>query len=281
MVDAGMPDQVGPLESGLALADIEHLLVTHPHLDHIGCVRPVLRAADPTVYAPVGIRARFRQDPEAVGERVRTNAETAGLSDERVEEAVRMAVESLERNAELLPTDAVDDWIKPGEGFAAGPRRVVPIHTPGHQADHCCFAVDAGDERALLSGDMAIRTFRSVLLHDGLDDGVSEAVDAYRTALERLETLDVDRVYPGHGPVHDDLDGAVALARESLQDLLDRTWTALGDGAATVPAVAAAIAGKRPLRYMILEATSALAHLQETGRVERTRTDGVYRYRRA
>lgn len=285
LVDAGMPDdaatlQAGLADAGLALGDVEHLLVTHPHLDHVGCVGPVLMAADPTVYAPAGVRERFARDPEDVGDRVRANADAAGLTGQQREEAVRMAVESLERDADLLPVDAVDVWVEPDEPVAVGPHRVEPVHTPGHQADHCCYALDRGDERALLAGDMAIATFRSVLLHDGLDDGVVEAVGAYRTALDRLEALDVDRVYPGHGPVHRDLAGAVALARDSIRALLDRTHAAVGDGASTVPEVAVAIADERPLRYMIPEATSALAQLRAEGRLERLRTDGVNRYRR-
>lgn len=286
LVDAGMAGGEATLEAGLAdgglgLPDVEHLVVTHPHQDHIGCVPQVLDAADPTVYAPAGVRERFARNPAAVGERVRENATDAGIVGEQREEAVRMAVESLERDAELLPPDAVDVWVEPGQTLEAGGHAVEAVHTPGHQADHHCYATRCGDERVLLAGDMAIRTFRSVLLHDGLDDGVFEALPAYLTALDRLAALDVDRVYPGHGPVHDDLAGAIDLARDSLDDLLERSSAALEEGASTVGEVAFAIAGERPIRYMVLEAMAALAHLVEEGRATRTREDGVDRYRPA
>lgn len=285
LVDAGTPEDEARLADGLAavgldLAEVEHLLVTHPHQDHVGCVQAVVDAADPVVYAPVGVAARFAQDPEAVAARVRTNTGLAGITGERQAEAVRMAVTSLERNASLLPTDLVDVWVEGGQPVEVGSHTVEPVHTPGHQADHLCYLL-GDEERALLAGDMAIATFRSVLLHDGLDDGVTEAVDAYRTALDRLGGLEVDRVYPGHGPGHEDLPGAVDMARDSLEGLLDRTVSALEDGVETVPGVAAAIAADRPMRYMVLEATSALAHLHTTGRVDRSTVDGVHHYRPA
>lgn len=286
LVDAALPAHERELraslnDQGFDVGDVEHLLITHPHVDHIGQVPTVLREANPTVYAPVGVRDRFDRDVSELGTRVRRNCMEAGMADEHVDGAVDMAVESLERNASLLPTDAVDVWIEPGEPVDVGHLRCDPVHTPGHQADHLCYRTDIGGERALLAGDMAIEPFRPVVMHDGLDDGHRTAFDAFYAALDRLEKLDADRIYPGHGPVHTDLQSTIERDRDSLDHRLRCVVELLDGGLTTVPEIAVTLAGDRSVKYLVPEAMSALAHLERTGAVESHLEAGVRQYENA
>ena len=283
LVDAATPDHDTEFGDRLSAhdmdsGDVDHVLVTHPHVDHIGQVPTVLAAGDPTVYAPTGVRERFARDPSELAARVRRNATTAGFPEEQREMAVEMAVESLERDSDLLAPDAVDVWIQPGDTTAVGHLEVDAVHVPGHQADHLAYPVDLGGERALFAGDMAFEQFRSVIIHDGLDDGYREAFDAFDTALDRLAALDVDRVYPGHGPVHRDLQGVVRRDRESLDARLDAVRDLVADGHETAAEVASVLAGDRDIRYLIPEAMGALAHLEATDAVTVDVADGVRRY---
>ncbi|MFC7154957.1 MBL fold metallo-hydrolase [Halomarina halobia] len=285
LIDAGMPgpDAERVLRERLAdcgrdLADVEHLVLTHPHVDHVGQVGAVVEAADPTVYAPAGIRERFDRDPDDLAAAVRANAVGAGLTDDALSTAVSMAVDSLERNRELLPPGDVDAWVVDGERVEVGGTPVEVIHTPGHQADHCCFRVELG-EPTLVSGDAAIEPFRPVAIHVGLDRGVEDAIAAFYGALDRLAAVDVARVYPAHGPVHDDLAGAVARDRASLDRTLDRTRERVEAGAETAAEIARERAGDRDIAYIIAEVVGALRHLEAAGRIAATVEDGVRRYR--
>ena len=283
LVDAATPDHGTAFGERLAAhdlapADVDHVLVTHPHVDHIGQVPAVLEAGEPTVYAPAGVSERFAHDLSDLAARVRRNATAAGFPEEQREMAVDMALESLKRNSDLLAPDAVDVWIEPGETTVVGPLEVGAVHVPGHQADHLAYPVELGGDRALFAGDMAIEPFRSVSLHDGLDDGHRQAVDAFYAALDRLAALDVDRVYPGHGPVHRDLQGVVRRDRESLDARLDGVRRLVAEGRETAAEVAFALAGDRDVEYIVPETMAALAHLEATGAVSVDLVDGVRRY---
>lgn len=290
LVDAGTPDGLTPgtvehetLRDGVAaagheLADIDHLLLTHPHVDHVGQVPTVLEAADPTLYAPAGLRERFARDADAMADRVRANASAVGIEGDQLELAIESAVDSLERDRSLCTPDAVDVWVEPGD-LTVGGVEGKAIHTPGHQADHLAYEFAVDGDRLLFSGDLAIEPFRAVLLHDGLDDGHPDAVAGYEAALDRLSELDPDRVFPGHGPVHDHLAETIERDRGSLHGRLDRAADLVAAGTGTVAGVAEALSGDRDPRYVLAETMSVLAHLDREGRIESHEVDGVRRYR--
>ncbi len=65
------------------------------------------------------------------------------------------------------------------------------LWTPGHAIDHLCFYMP--EERALFTGDMVLGAGTTVIPRDGdLGD--------YMASLRRLMELDVDVIYPAHGP---------------------------------------------------------------------------------
>ncbi|MDZ7746037.1 MAG: MBL fold metallo-hydrolase [Halobacteriales archaeon] len=289
LVDAGIPTteksempaderlEAGLESAGYELSDIEHLVLTHPHVDHIGQVQTVLDAGDPTIYAPASVRERFTQDATALGERVRENAATVGLTGDTLDNEVESAVESLKRNRRLLPLEAVDEWITPG-AVEIGHHSGTAIHTPGHQADHLAYLLEFDGDSILLSGDTVMEPFRAVLIHDGMDDGHTEAFEASFTALDRLEPHDPDRIFSGHGQPHERFDEILERDRRRLHKRLDAIEELVADGFETMPEVASELARGRKPRYIFAETISGLAHLDQTGRIESQVRNGVRRY---
>lgn len=286
LVDAGTPGPDGreALVEGLAaaghdLADVAHLVVTHPHVDHVGQVGTVVEAAAPTVYAPAATRDRFRVAADTFRERTEAAVAAAGAPPDRRADLASWVLGAMQAERDLLPAAAVDVGLSPGETRAVGDRRLEAVHAPGHQSDQLCYATAADDERVLLAGDAAIAPFRLVLTHAWLREPVTEAVAAFRAALDALAASGADRVLPGHGPVHADLRGAVAGSERSLGALLDGAVEAVGDGVATAYDLARRRAdGERALGYLLPEAVATLAHLQREGRVVARTEDGVRRY---
>jgi len=67
------------------------------------------------------------------------------------------------------------------------------VHTPGHAPDHLCYYL--GEERALFTGDVVLGAGTTVIPDDTGD--LSEYMDSLRRLLE----LDLETIYPAHGPV--------------------------------------------------------------------------------
>ena len=67
------------------------------------------------------------------------------------------------------------------------------LYTPGHASDHLCYYLE--EERALFTGDLILGGSTTVIPPDDGDLG------DYLASLRRVLALDVQRIYPAHGPV--------------------------------------------------------------------------------
>ena len=127
------------------------------------------------------------------------------------------------------------------------------IHTPGHAQDHLCFYVE--EERALFTGDVVLGAGTAVIPLDGGDMAL------YLDSLQRLLALDLERIYPGHGPF-------ISKPREKLREYIDHRLEreaqiidAIGRGATTVEQMVELIYVDTP-RYLYAAAgQSVLSHL--------------------
>lgn len=286
LVDAGPPGADGRarLEDGLAargygLADVAHVVITHPHTDHAGQVGALVEAGA-RLYAPAMAVERFRRDPDDLAAAVRETARAVGVPEKAVSSYAQGAVDSLEFNRTLLPPAEVDVAFPVGEPFDVGDRRFEPIHVPGHERTQTCFAVDVDGRRALFAGDGLVEPFRPAALHAGLDREAFEAVAAFYAGLDRLAGRDVDRTFPGHGPVFADHGRVVAETRGRLDGLVAEVAETLGSlGAATPNEVAIERGGVPDHPGPLLDVVGAVGYLDREGRATWERDgEGPRRY---
>lgn len=79
---------------------------------------------------------------------------------------------------------------------AAGLRALA---TPGHASDHVCFLRD-GDELVCFAGDLILGE-GSTIVPPAAQGG---SLGDYMDSLRKLQALEIERIYPGHGPVIED-----------------------------------------------------------------------------
>jgi glyoxylase-like metal-dependent hydrolase (beta-lactamase superfamily II) len=283
LVDAGGPGEAGreALASGLAglgfePADVEHLLVTHPHTDHDGQIAALVEAGNPTVYAPAGVRDRLERDADDLAATVRENARAAGVPD--VDTQVDRAVDSLERNRACLPPEHVDVSVAGGDHVRVGNLGFEAVHVPGHQENQLAFLVDG----LLFAGDTAVEPFRPAALHVGFDAGCRDAIDAFYDGLDALAAVEhrVERVFPGHGPVFTDLAATIQRDERSLDQVVASTRDAVAalDAPTADEVTRERVADLDGREYTVFESVGALAALERQGVLRSTVDAGRRRY---
>jgi ribonuclease/clavin/mitogillin len=149
------------------------------------------------------------------------------------------------------------------------------LHTPGHASDHLCYYLE--EERALFTGDLILGGSTTVIPPDDGDLG------DYLASLRRLLTLDVQRIYPGHGPV---LEPARPVIEAYIAHRLDRErqiLAVLASGAETVAQIVTHVYREvAPALHPVaqLSVQSHLSKLERETRVRRVPGDPP-RYRLA
>jgi len=202
------------------------ILVTHTHLDHA---------------------------PAAALLRARTGAPIIGCEPHSPLGAGCVAGPALDaaHDAAYAPDKVLED----GETLHIGGATLQAIATPGHTANHLCFAFL--EEETLFTGDHVMGWATTVVAPP---DG---SMRAYLGSIEKLLARD-DRLYwPGHGgPITDPRPflRALLLHRRSREAAILRRLT---EGDATIPSVVAKIYASVDKRLHPAAAMVVLAHLED------------------
>jgi glyoxylase-like metal-dependent hydrolase (beta-lactamase superfamily II) len=211
VIDAGMPAHRPMLDEllsalGRSLSDVAAVVLTHPHVDHIGIAESLRREAG----VPVFVHAA---DKELALEGKQPKRERSMLPYLRYPAAWRLLWELSRSGGPRLRR--VGHVVTFGDGDVLDvPGRPRAVHTPGHSNGHCAFHLPG--HGALFVGD-ALCTRNPLTGRDGPQllpaaFAVSSAVAL--ESLARLEQLD-GVVLCGHGePWREGAAQAVARARE-------------------------------------------------------------------
>jgi glyoxylase-like metal-dependent hydrolase (beta-lactamase superfamily II) len=165
-----------------------------------------------------------------------------------------------QKDAEL--PEPVDD-LREGTTVEGDGVTLVPIHTPGHASDHLCYYLP--EEKALFTGDVVLGGSTTVI-----PAGDGDLAD-YMASLRRLQSLDIRRIYPAHGPVIEDGPGRIAEYIEHRLMRERQILTAVGDGRATIPEMVAHIYADVSPKLHAAAASSVESHLRKLQREGRVR----------
>ena len=216
IVDPGPSTSLDGLEAGLAevgvgLSDIQHVLLTHVHLDHAGGTGHLVSRL-PHLQVHVHLDgAPHMADPERL---VASTRRTFGEAHDR-----------LWGDVLPVPKERIQAW-EPGGRFPVPGVRAFA--TPGHIPHHVSFLAEA--DGFFVAGDAM-----GVILAPGAPTypptpPPSVDVPAWLETLGDLESVDPDAFGVSHFGVHDDFAGRLSEMRDRLVALRDRVEAALASG---------------------------------------------------
>jgi glyoxylase-like metal-dependent hydrolase (beta-lactamase superfamily II) len=191
-------------DRGHSIDDLELIIVTHQHIDHLGLVEILVEHSGAEVAALGAAAQRLaafdedaeREDQFAVEIMLRNG----------IPEDVTVALRSVSRSFRGWGSHVeVTRPLRDGEELALGDRRLQVLHRPGHSPSDTLFW-DA-ERRILIAADHLIAHISSNPLITRPLDGSNRRTQALATYIESLRKtreLPAEIVLPGHGePITD------------------------------------------------------------------------------
>jgi len=241
VIDPGpdLPQHVEALKQALGSRKLSHILITHTHRDHSPAAAALKAWSGAKTYGvPLASRDFSPQE---------------GLVDEA-------------HDHDFVPDVTVHDGMRIyGDGF-----ELECLATPGHTANHICYALR--EEHALFSGDHVMGWSTSVIAPPDGDMG------AYLASLERLRARGETIFYPTHGSPIDHPQDWIGqlLAHRRMRE--EQIRTALALRAQTVAELAQALYPQIDPPLAPAAAQQVLAHLRHLqSRSEVVQDDGRWR----
>jgi len=180
-------------DNGIDGQEITRIVVTHVHPDHYGLAEKLKNLFGATLafhhLEKDFIETRYVNMDELIqelGQWLHRN----GVPPERLAELQKASLPMLKFVTPTMP----DTTLYGGEAITCGDFSFEVMPTPGHTSGHICLYEP--DKKILLSGDHILPT---ITPHVGLHpQSGSNPLGDYLDSLNRLKTLEVDLVLPGH-----------------------------------------------------------------------------------
>jgi glyoxylase-like metal-dependent hydrolase (beta-lactamase superfamily II) len=212
VLDAGFPAHWPQLPAlletiGHTLGDVDAVLLTHAHADHLGSAERVRRGGSARVLVHAGDADAARNGGAAPPALELLAALRRGFF-------VRYLLHIVRAGGLRIPPVAEVATFADGERLDV-PGRPLVVHAPGHSPGECVIHLE--DRDVLFSGD-ALVTLDTATGHVGpslLTPPFVRDSDQALASLERIETIDAGTMLPGHGePWSGGVADAVRLARQ-------------------------------------------------------------------
>lgn len=267
-------------DNGFSLQDLDAILLTHHHFDHVGLVNRIVASHRIPVYAHEQSIVRLQRDPTYLENRIhffKDLYEKMGCDVKMVnKEMDRLRIYVEKNEMQIIDTDI--NILQEGDhifGFDV-------IEVIGHSLDHIAFYHQ--DSKVMLAGDHMIQHMSSNALIDIGPNGERPlSLVYYEKALERLFDLPLKKVYSGHGSI---ITEPYTLLREKLERIRHRGHLILQMLAMrqTAAEIAQQVYKDRYQSLFPLVMSEIIGHidrLEYYGRIKRTVIDGVNYYERA
>ena len=269
-------------EHGRRVEDLERIVITHQHIDHIGLVQILANRSGAEVVALEALKpwlAHYGQGMEADDAFSEVIMARNGIPED-----VRMALRSVSAAFRAWGAAAtVTTTVGEGDTIAFADRTWTVHHRPGHSPSDTVFHDAQRGE--LIGGDHLIKHISSNPLISrplgGADAERPQALVIYLQSLAQTRAMELQRVLPGHGEeIHDHrvlIDERFRLHERRARKLLGL----IAERPRTAYELAQAMWGNVAVTQAYLTLSEVLGHvdlLRNDGKVTEVETDGVARF---
>lgn len=279
LVDGGWNDdtswealQNGLTAAGLSMTDVEGVVVTHFHPDHVGLTGRIREASG----CWVGMHeSDFAHLEMMISDTDRSAEEAELLRRAGAPDADIAASTAAGQRPPGRPDALPDRKLGADEIIPLAGRTLRTVLTPGHTAGHACFLLE--DHGVLFSGDHVLATTTPHVGEFDFPVPERDALGEYLDSLRAVAALPVRRTLPAHRQPIADLAGRSRELIAHHDQRLDDLYDAFGDEELTLWQATERMRWYRPWdetpphgkKMALAEGSAHVRQLLERGRIRR------------
>lgn len=185
----------------LKIADIQRIIITHAHVDHMGMAGKIAAHSNAEVWVneycypwAVQKEAMWDRRVQLMGQLL---PESVSGTPGNFKQMILAFMENVKNHWDNIPEEKLHVFPMEGQlNFGGGDWEV--IYVPGHANMQTCFY--QREHKWLIAADMLLRITPTAVMDASIDDpkvrdrGLSQLLESYK----KMEVLDIDTVFPGH-----------------------------------------------------------------------------------
>lgn len=266
---------------GYRLQDIEQLIVTHHHTDHIGLASYVIEQSGAKLLAHE-YTAPFLTNPDPTRHRYDTFfnqvCKDGNVPDDMLEIIVKVTTWIDQFTNDPVPVDQI---LHEGDKVFAGSNQWQVLHTPGHAGDLICLW-DAESATLLASDHLILKISSNPLVEpspiEGEDQTRPRRLIEYLYHMERVAALHPQKAYSGHGEPILTVEELVKTRVDFHHRRAEKILGYFDEGPAHLWGVTERMYAHIPKEQQFLAISEVLGHidlLENDGRLQRIVQDGI------
>jgi glyoxylase-like metal-dependent hydrolase (beta-lactamase superfamily II) len=252
--------------------DIRRILITHDHYDHSGAAPHLSQQYGADLYLHEKSKLNMEETSEA-NTKLFEFILRCGAPRDMLERAFQMFSAGFQFADHASKPHAVRR-LRGGEMISCEGMTLLVAATPGHSPDSLCYYDES--RKCLFCGDLLLPHITpNPLLHlDPLADYQrTHSLLNYIDSLDKLEGMEIQIAYPGHGPVIEDVPGSIAKNKRFIAQRRQSVLEKISAGSANPFHLARALFGELSLTNQYLAISETVAYLDLLERDEKISVD--------
>jgi len=221
-------------EHGFQISDIQQVIISHEHRDHIGLLPQILKNTNAIIRAPKMIEGWFSQPEKMKADYFRFIKKlfrSLGFPKEVLEQSFQF-VEAMRSYPKIKELDRFQ-FFEEGEILTFGNTEWEALNTPGHCPSQFVFLQK--EQKRLVSSDMLLPIAPMPIVSQNLKNPEEplRALNELLSSFDRLKKYNIQKVYPGHGPEFSDANAIIEKQLTRIEMRKQECFEAIQSGLTT------------------------------------------------